>query len=275
MSLLAAALWLLSAGTLTLYVAGVRRYSSLHPLSPLPRYRPVSFTAGILALAAALASPLDAYADASFAAHMGQHLLLTMVAAPLLLLGTPIVLARQTAPLAVQRALAAVVHSRIVRGLLFPGVTWGTLAAVLWGSHYSRLYEAALEYPAVHALEHALYLGAGLLFWFPVVALEPSPWRMGYPLRVLYLFAASPLNAFLGMSLYQSPRPLYPHYAILARLRGASPLADQQAGGVIMWILGGLALVVAMLGVAAAWAHHDARMARHIDARLDEVRSGG
>lgn len=269
-----AALWLFCAGVIALYAAGVRRFNRLHPLSPLPRYRPAAFTAGVLALAVALGFPLDGYAGVFFAAHMAQHLLLTMVAAPLLLLGTPVVLARQTAPLFVQRVLAGVVHHGIMRGLLFPGVTWGALTAVLWGSHYSTLYEAALERPAVHALEHALYLGAALLFWFPVVALEPSAWRMGYPLRVLYLFAAAPFNAFLGVSLYQSPRPLYPHYVILARLRGASPLADQQAGGAMMWILGGLLLVVAMIGVAASWAHHDARVARHIDARLEEVSSG-
>ena len=269
------ACWLLCAGVMALYVAGVRRRNRSHPLSPLPRYRPIAFGAGVLTVAVALGFPLDAYANMFFAAHMAQHLLLTMVAAPLLLLGTPVVLARQTAPLVFQRVVASAVHSPILRGMLFPAVTWGTLTAVLWGSHYSSLYEAALENPAVHTLEHALYLGAALLFWFPVVALEPSPWRMGYPLRVLYLFAAAPLNAFLGMSLYQSARPLYPHYAILARLRGTSPLADQQAGGVIMWIVGGLLLVVAILGVAASWAHHDARVARHADAKLGEASSGG
>lgn len=94
-------------------------------------------------------------------------------------------------------------------------------------------------------------------------------------LGLIYLFAAAPQNAFLGVSLYQAPRPLYPHYAALARIRGGAPLADQQAGGAVMWILGGLLLVVAMIAVAASWARHDARVARRLDARLEEASSGG
>ena len=263
-------LWLFCAGTGGLYLAGVQRYNILHPLARLPRHRPLSFMTGILVVAVALGSPVDAYADALFSVHMVQHLLLTMVAAPLLLLGTPLLLVRHTGPSRVRRVVAGVVHSRLVRALLFPVVTWGALTAVMWGSHYSGLYEAALEHPALHRLEHGLYLGAALLFWFPVVALEPSAWRMSHPLRLLYLFAAMPLNAFLGLSLYQSARPLYPHYAALARIQGGSPLADQQVGGMVMWLLGGLLLVAAMIGVAVSWARHDARVAQHVDASLEK-----
>ncbi|HEX4836664.1 MAG TPA: cytochrome c oxidase assembly protein [bacterium] len=262
-------LWLFCAGAGGLYLAGVQRYNSLHPLTRLPWHRPMSFMTGILVVTVALGSPVDAYADALFSVHMVQHLLLTMVAAPLLLLGTPLLLARHTGLPRVRRVLAGVVHSRAVRALLFPVVTWGALTAVMWGSHYSALYEAALEHPALHVFEHVLYLSAALLFWFPVVALEPSAWRMSHPLRLLYLFAAMPQNAFLGLSLYQSVRPLYPHYAALARIQGGSPLADQQAGGVVMWLLGGLLLVAALIGVAVSWSRHDAQMARHVDASLE------
>lgn len=120
-------------------------------------------------------------------------------------------------------------------------------------------------------LEHAAYVGAALLFWMPVVAAEPSPWTMSYPLRLLYLMVAGPPNVFLALSFYQSTRVLYPHYEVMNLLAGRSPLADQRAGGAVMWILGGIPLLVAMIAVAGSWARHEARLARRLDATLDAL----
>jgi len=205
---------------------------------------------------------------------MIQHLLLTLVAAPLLILGTPLSVARHAAPASWQRPLGRALRHPIVQTLQFPVLTWSAFVAVMWGSHYSALYEAALERPLVHTLEHALYLGAALLFWMPVVAAEPSRWRMGHPLRLLYLMVAGPPNVFLALSLYQSARPLYPHYEVANLLAGGSPLADQRAGAVVMWILGGIPFLIAMLAVAAAWARHEALLARRIDAALERRETG-
>jgi putative membrane protein len=256
-------------GAILVYLVGVRQYGRTHATRPFSRWRIAAFVSGALILWASLAPPLDAYADRRFAFHMIQHLLLTLVAAPLLILGAPLSVARHAAPASWQRPLGRALRHPIVQTLQFPVLTWSAFAAVMWGSHYSALYEAALERPLVHILEHALYLGAALLFWMPVVAAEPSRWRMGHALRLLYLMVAGPPNVFLALSLYQSARPLYPHYEVANLLAGGSPLADQRAGAAVMWILGGIPFLIAMVAVAAAWARHEALLARRIDAALD------
>lgn len=254
---------------MVLYLAGVRRYDTAHRPRPFPRWRVTAFVSGTLVLWASLVSPLDAYADRRFAVHMVQHLLLTLVAAPLLALGTPLAVGRRAAPAPVRRALGRALRHPIIHTLQFPVVTWSAFALVMWGSHYSALYETALERPLVHMLEHALYLGAALLFWMPVVAAEPSRWRMSHPLRLLYLMVAGPPNVFLALSLYQSTRVLYPHYEITNLLAGTSPLADQRAGAAVMWIAGGIPFLVAMVAVVASWARHEMLLARRFDAALE------
>jgi len=263
--------YVLSVCVLALYGAGVRRYNRRHAARPFPAWRAAAFGLGVVSAAAALGPPLDGLSAWFLSAHMAQHLLLMLVAAPLVLLGTPVRIARQSGLPALERAAAAVAHSRAVRAVTWPPAAWALYAAVLAGSHFSPLYEAALERPAVHVLEHALYLAAALVFWYPVVGLDPSPWRMGYGLRILYVAAALPVQSFLGLAIYSARRPLYPHYVLTAAVRGTSmqpvraALADQRTGGVIMWLAGGLPVIAAMLLLAAAWAAEDRRLADHLD----------
>lgn len=265
----AAAFALPFACGLGLYLAGVRRYDAAHRRRPFPRWRSAAFAGGVLVLWVALTPPIDTYAGTRFSVHMVQHLLLMLVAAPLVSLGVPVLLTRLAGPGSLRRALSRAVRHPVLQTLQFPVLTWGVFVAVLWGSHYSALYEAALESPVVHGLEHALYLGAALLFWMPVVAAEPSRWRMSHPLRLLYLAVAGPPSVFLALSLYQSTRVLYPHYEVTNLLAGRSPVDDQQAGGAVMWIFGGIPLLVAMILVAGSWARHEARLARRLDAAQD------
>ena len=231
---------------------------------PVPRARQGAFASGVAVVVFAIGSPLDAYAGALLSVHMVQHLLLTLVAAPLILLGRPLSLARRSD--AGRRALPRMLRSRPAHVLIHPVVTWSVYAVVLWGTHFSPAYQAALDNALVHALEHAAYLGAALLFWFPVIGSEPSPLRLGYPARLLYLFLAGPMGAFLGLAINQAAAPLYRHYATLERAWGPTPLADQQAAGVVMWMAGGLGMLVAVLVVAAAWARSDRATAARLDA---------
>jgi putative membrane protein len=236
---------------------------------PVARGRQAAFVSGVTLMVFALGSPLDAYADALLSVHMVQHLLLTLVAAPLILLGRPLSVARRSE--AGRRMLPRMLRSGPVHFLVHPVVAWSVYAAVLWGTHLTPVYQAALESDALHALEHVAYLGTALLFWFPVIGSEPSPWRLPYPARLLYLFLAGPVGAFLGLAINQAARPLYRHYATLERAWGPTPLADQQAAGLLMWIAGGLGMLVAVLIVAAAWARSD----RATAARLDALDSPG
>ena len=132
---------------------------------------------------------------------MVQHVLLMLVAAPLLALAAPItLLLRVTSPGTRRRWILPVLHSRVVRFIGVPGRRPGSMfAAMMWAAHFSPLFNAALEDPLVHDLEHALFLAGALLFWWPAVALDPAPWRMSHPVRIGYLFMQMTQNTFLAV----------------------------------------------------------------------------
>ncbi len=199
----------------------------------------------------ALSPPLEARADATLAAHMVQHVALTMVAAPLLAAGLT----------SMPR-----VH---------PLLAWLAFAATGWAVHFTPLFEAATESLPVHVFEHALLIGTALLFWAQVVGPAPRSEgrsgpgaRLSHPLRLLYLVVAMPQNTFLALAIFSSREVLYPHY-----LDGGDPLGDQRLAGGIMWVAGDLLLLVAVLLVAAAWARHEERETRAREEAADRLPS--
>jgi putative copper resistance protein D len=252
------------------YRAAVRSVARAHPGNPVPRRRALAWYGGLLALFVALQSPIATYDTTLFSAHMVQHLLLTMVVAPLLVLGAPItLLLRVVSPSARKRVVLPVLHSRAARVISFPVIAWLVFAGVMYGSHFSPLFDAALENVFVHLLEHALYLGAGLLFWWPVVGADPSPWRMPHAARLLYVFLGMPYSSFLALAIYSASGVLYPHYATLQRDWGPTPLADQQLAGGIMWVGGDGLFLVAVVAMVAVWMRAEEAEGKRADARLD------
>ena len=206
---------------------------------------------------------------------MVQHMLLELVAAPLLLAGAPITLALRAASSSVRRRLLAILQSRIMHAISFPVVAWLLFAAANWGWHFSVLYDQALENQALHYLQHATFLGAALLFWWPVIGADPSPWRLPHPVRILYLFLAMPQNSFLGVALLSASTVLYPHYVTNGRDWGLSPLEDQALGGVIMWVVGDVFFLAAMLLVVWSWMRHEDRRTERLDRRIAAERLAG
>jgi cytochrome c oxidase assembly factor CtaG len=215
-----------------------------------------AFLAGLGSLAVALLGPPDHFAAVSFAAHMVQHLLLTLVAPPLLLLGRPLQLLLQRLgprygrPLlrptfgraGVRRLLAALTHPLAVL-LLFNG------SLLLW--HHPALYQAALRDQSLHELEHACFFWTALLFWW--VLLEPLPrrHRLSPTATLLVLFATWTIGDLLGATLTLAREPLYPLYAEAQTPWGLSPVADQRLGGLIMWIGGGGLFTALLIGFLA------------------------
>lgn len=257
-----------------LYLRGVARVRPAR--SAFPRWRVACFFSGLGVTYIALQSPIQAYSGRLFAVHMVQHLLLTMVAAPLMVLGTPIVLALRASSASFrERVLAPLVHSRVAALLSHPVVSWSMFTAALWASHFTNLYEDALGNEAVHGLEHGLYVLAAVLFWRPVVGLDPGPSRISHPGRLLYLFLAMPQMAFLGLAIYSSDQVLYPHYIFTASAMGTSALADQHLAGVLMWTSSMFLMLPAMAFVLFDWMKKDEREALRVDARLDRVVSAG
>ena len=245
-----------------------------HPGNPVARWRLWSWLAGLGAIILALASPIEFYDTTLFSVHMVQHLLLSFVAAPLLVLAAPItLLLRWVSPEARHRWVLPVLHSRPVRFFSHPLVAWVAFAGVMWFSHFSPLFDAALDDFTLHRLEHALFLGSALLFWWPVIGADPSPHRMTYPGRILYLALGMPLSSLLGLVIFSARQPLYPHYADLVRDWGPTVLEDQALAGGIMWAGGDAAFVLALVLTVAAWLRHEERENAREDARLARARA--
>ena len=251
----------------------VGRIDRAHPATPVPRRRTVAFLGGLAVIAFALLSGIDTWDTTLFSVHMVQHLLLTLVAAPLIALGAPItLLLRAATPDVRHRLILPILHSRIVRIVSFPVVAWLLFAGVMWGTHFSPLFDASLENPLVHDLEHALYLGAGLLFWWPAVGLDPSPWRMPHPVRVMYVFLQMPQNTFLAVTILSSGAVLYRHYATLVRPWGPSALDDQRVAGSLMWLVGDILFLAAVGAILAGWMAHEKAHEANVDRRVDRER---
>jgi putative membrane protein len=233
-----------------------------------PRSRERCLLAGLVVVFLALDGPIDAGASALLSVHMLQHLLLTMVGAPLIVLGAPVTLAlRASSPETRRRILVPILNSRTARIAANPLVAWALLFVVLWASHLTSLYEAALLNRGLHALEHLAYLGTAVLFWWPVVGLDPIPSRISHPARILYLFLAMPPMAFLGLAIYSSGHLLYPYYATVPSATIASALADQHLAGAIMWEGGMFVVVPALAFVLLDWMRRDEREAERTEDR--------
>ena len=251
------------------YWWAVRHVAHRHPRNPPHGWRTWAYMAGLAAIVVALCSPIEAYEGELFSVHMVQHMLLELVAAPLLLLGAPMTLALRAASPPVRGGLLRVLHSRAIAALTFPLLSWVLFAGVNWGWHFSSLYNQALENPPLHYLEHASFLVAALLFWWPVVGADPGRWRLPYPARLFYLFLAMPQNSFLGVALMSAPAVLYEHYATNGRQWGPTVLGDQNLGGILMWVFGDVAFLVGMAAVVAGWVRQEDRRTARLDARLD------
>jgi cytochrome c oxidase assembly factor CtaG len=246
-----------------LYLAAVRLVDRAHPASRVPRWRIAAWLAGVTTIAVALVSAVDVYAESLFTVHMTQHLLLAMVAPPLLALGAPMTLALRAASPKVRRSiLLPVLHSWPVKAISWPPVGWTFFAIVMWATHFSPLFNAALENEALHSAEHLLYLGAGMLFWWPVIGADPVRWRLSPIGRMAYLAAQMPFNTAVGLAIYFTPTILYSHYASLGRSWGPDPLTDQQLAGIVMWGLGDVILLGALVLAVEAWLRADEKRSR-------------
>lgn len=233
-----------------LYAVGYARLSRRGPRS-IGRRRPVFALVGLAALVLALVSPLDGLADMLFVAHMVQHMLLIMVAAPALLLADPFPIIVWALPAAARLRARRWINRASVLGRLWRGATamrpaWIVYAAVLWAWHLPRAYDAALASRFLHDVEHLSFFVAALIFWWPVVHPAPRFRRAPpYPLRVVYLVLGAFQTAALGLWLTLAPAVLYRSYA--TRADGLGALEDQTWGGIVMWGLGGLIEMIAVL----------------------------
>ncbi|MGD0436241.1 MAG: cytochrome c oxidase assembly protein [Bryobacteraceae bacterium] len=233
------------------YLRGWYRLRSDLP-NVLPRWRLAAFMGGLFSLWVAVGSPLATLDHQLLTAHMAQHLILMTVAAPLLLLGAPAITLLHGLPQRFAgRVLGPLLRTPAVKGfgrvVSHPVFCWIAATATVIGWHGPALFDMAMRSERWHAVEHAWFFAAGILFWWPVVQPWPSLARWPRWSVPLYLFLATlpcdALSAFLAFC----GRVVYPHYLSAHRLFDISPLADQECAGALMWVW----VTFAYLGPAA------------------------
>lgn len=220
-----------------------------------PVARTASFCFAQLLLAVAVLSGLASYDDTNFTIHTIQHILIGMLAPIFLALSAPVTLALQASSRPVQTALLKVLHSRPARVISNPLVTWPLYGCSLFALYFTGLYADSLTNPTLHQFIHLHLLVVGCLFFWPAVAIDPLPNRLGSGLRILYLILALPFHTILGMALESQTTPIAP---------GIS-LPDLHAGGGLMWIAGEAIGLLGVLAVFIQWLRADERAARRSD----------
>ncbi|HHB90928.1 MAG TPA: cytochrome c oxidase assembly protein [Anaerolineae bacterium] len=221
-------------------------------------WRLVSYLVGWLALFVALTSGLDAYSSMFFFVHMIQHLLLVMVAPPLLWLAEPYAIGTWGMPRVVRLEMSSLLAQgaplrRLLQLIGRPGLTWLVMVVVMWVWHDGSMYNLTLRYQWVHDLEHILFFVTGLYFWWMVIGAAPRMYRFTPMTRALFLLASVPPNALLGISIALAEEPIYTYYESVPRLWGVSVMADQQWGGILMWVWGSMMFMMAALISAALY----------------------
>lgn len=242
----------LSAG---LYAVGLARLSKrAGPRRGVSRTAVAAFATGWLVVAAALVSPIDALGSVLFSAHMVQHELLMMVAAPLLVLGRPLAVWVWAFPTAWRSVLGGFFHRPAWRGpwlvITAPLSAWVLHALALWLWHLPALFEAALANEFVHAIQHICFLGTALVFWWSVLG---AVTRRHRGIALLSLFTTMVHTGALGALLTLSTVVWYPTYRASAPAWGLTALQDQQLGGIVMWVPAGFVYLACALFLAGRW----------------------
>ena len=240
-----------------------------------PVLRTVSFTVGLLLLLWTTTSGLAQYGMYLFSSHMLQHMLLSMVAPIFLLLGAPITLAlRSISPAPAGRTgprelLLALLHSRFARVIASPLFTLPLFIASLYGLYFTPLFDVLMRDTVGHDLMLVHFLTVGLLFFWPIMGVDPAPHRSGYVIRILELFAAMPFHAFFGIAVMMSSSLITTAFAHPPAAWAVDALSDQTTGGGLAWSFSELPTIIVLLTLFAQWSKSDDREARRTDRKAD------
>ena len=227
------------------------------------RLQVVGFISGTGVMWLALASPIDAMSEALFSAHMVQHLLLLVVAAPLMVIGAPILPFMWAMPIGARKGVGkwrrrnSWVRATVHR-LTSPSVVFALQSVALWLWHLPAMYQLALRNPAVHAIEHLSFVITASMFWW-VLAQPVGRRRVNVGGGLLMIGGTLAQGAALGALLTFSKTAWYPAHTNGALLWGMTALGDQQLAGLIMWVPAGLAYLGAAAVLFVRWMNADAR----------------
>jgi putative membrane protein len=222
--------------------------------------RTAAFMAGLVMVELALGSPISTLTASYFQAHVLQHLLLMVIAPPLLALGAPSTLLLQTSSHRTKELWLKLLHSRAFALVSHPVSVWFLYFGLMYVFFLTPFIGFAMAHMEVMDLVNLTFLFGATLYWWPVVGLDPIPrWKMGYGARMLNLALGVPVEAFLGIALLNDSKPAASIYT----------LSSTHAGGGLLWVLSELFTVTALIPIFFQWMRSEDRMAAREDARLD------
>jgi putative membrane protein/putative copper resistance protein D len=211
-----------------------------------------------------------------FSLHMIQHMVLSMLSPILLLLGAPITLALRALPpssvrgrLGPRELLVKLLHSRYVRVISSPVFTIPVFIASLYGVYFTPLFDWMMGSDLGHFVMLAHFIAVGLLFFWPIMGVDPGPTRSGHLMRILELFMGMPFHAFFGIAVMMASELMVTTFAGPSRMLGEDPLADQSAAGGIAWAFSEIPSVIVLIVLVRQWAKSDERTARRLDRAAD------
>lgn len=236
-----------------------------------PTGRTISFLTGLLMIVAVTGTGIGGYGMVLFSAHMGQHMVLNMLAPVFVLLGAPVTLALRALSSTgrARRILLTGLHSRFVQVTSNPAVTVTVFLVSLYGMYFTPVLDWAMSSWAGHTVMLLHFILVGLLFFWPIVGIDPGPRRHSYPVRIAELVFTMPFHAFFGIAIMMSSELLGTSFATLPSSWGIDPLIDQNTGGAIAWAFSEVPTVIVLLAVMWQWARSDERAARAYDRQAD------
>jgi putative membrane protein/putative copper resistance protein D len=238
--------------------------------------RTASFVIGVLTVLLVTCSRLNDYGMVMFSVHMVQHMVISMLSPILILLGAPITLALRALPVAATRGskgprelLLMFLHSRYMRIITHPAFTIPLFIASLYALYFSPVFDFLMGSSAGHIVMMCHFLAVGLVFFWPIMGVDPGPHRPGYLMRMLELFAGMPFHAFFGIALMMASQPMVESYKNPSASLGIDALADQTAAGGIAWAFSEIPSVLVLLALLFQWYSSEQRQAKRQDRAAD------
>ncbi|MEU0039025.1 MULTISPECIES: cytochrome c oxidase assembly protein [unclassified Streptomyces] len=238
--------------------------------------RTVSFVLGVLTVLLMMCTRLNDYGMVMFSVHMVQHMVISMLSPILILLGAPVTLALRALPVAARRGtkgprelLLMFLHSRYMRIITHPAFTIPLFIASLYGLYFSPVFDLLMGSKSGHTLMMCHFLAVGLVFFWPIMGVDPGPHRPGYLMRMLELFAGMPFHAFFGIALMMASTPMVDTYKNPPASLAIDALTDQNAAGGIAWAFSEIPSVLVLLALLFQWYGSEQRQARRTDRAAD------
>lgn len=237
--------------------------------------RTISFVLGVLTVMLVMCTRLNDYGMVMFSVHMVQHMIISMVSPILILLGAPITLALRALPVAgrgrkgPRTPLLALLHSRFMRIITHAAFTIPLFIASLYGLYFTPIFDFLMESKAGHITMMCHFLAVGLIFFWPIMGVDPGPNRPGYLMRMLELFAGMPFHAFFGIALMMASEPMVESYKNPPASLGIDALSDQNAAGGIAWAFSEIPTVLVLLTLLFQWYSSEQRQAKRQDRAAD------